>query len=286
MIDLNSAKRVVQKNDPVISFSKSERFKQAKEDNLMQASVMSTDSQSTNASVSSLDHIKKKTTTVLFPKAARFSDQSKTVVTEFNLNPNFEVTKKKFPGVVIKEPVQKDLKVKIAQKLQTNGFKYAKAAPVNGQEAGNENAAAPAEEELALSMSDILSDSTVDSIGPGAYNPNYAAVEIQKAVGFSRSGRFKDTKPLGHAQELSPNYNAVWKAAPGVKIAQTVPVTEQLKKKRKEQEEQLELRNRFNRLTALDRDKSLRRNVPKVVMRPEFAGLDPKQRFARMLMIV
>jgi len=282
MIDFNSAKKAVQKSSPVVGFSKTQRFKTPNNYDLdsSRGSVGSVDSSST---VDSIGPIRTKSPVVLFGKSQRFQQTKKDTNREFDLNPKFDIVKRREPTTVIKSP----LKIEKKKNKIHNQVVAAVPKPQDENADGNVDESMETvrlENIQRIDQSDIFSDTT--EIGPGAYNVNYAGVEVRKSVGFPKSVRFKSSIYDEGTVPLNPKYEVIKKGVPSVKIAKELPKNEKLLKKKTQEEFYQNISNQIRRETPLDNDIGVRRNIPNVVMKDAMENLTEKERLMQIFNLV
>ena len=286
MIDLNSAKKTVQKGSPHVGFTKTQRFKTPSNYDL-DSSQGSIDSTSTVDSNVSLSAVKTRSPLVLFGKSKRFEQPKTETNREFDLNPNYSAVKKREPAAMIKTPIKNQLKVEFLQKQVQANAKAKAASPQKGEHQNDESMETVRLENMergSCSMSDLLSDTT-EIMGPGAYNVDYRGVEVRKSVGFTKSLRFRaDNKD--EQSILNPKYQQIHKAVPGVKIAAETQKNEKLLKKKSEEKFYQELSNQLRQNAPIEIDKGVRKNVPQVFIKQELESLNETERLKQIFHMV
>jgi len=289
MIDFNSAKKTVQKSSPAVGFSKTQRFKSNNNHDLdsSRGSIGSVDSISTIESNSSIGAIRTRSPVILFGKAQRFQQTKKDTNREFDLNPKYDIVKKREPVAVIKSPTK--IEKNKTKKLNHVGIKLSAQNAENEEDNRNDESMETVRleniERGTCSTSDNFSDTT-EVLGPGAYNVNYAGIEVRKSIGFPKSVRFKAAANDEGIIPLNPKYEAIKKGVPGVKIAKEVPKSEKLLKKKAQETFYQDISNQLRRETPLDNDLGVRKNVPRVIIKDEMEGLSEKERLMQIFNLV
>jgi len=259
-------------------------------------------------SVSNLEVIRRRPPNILFPKAPRF-EEKRDIVTEFNLNPNYEAIEKKRPVAIIKNPTEKNLKAKLIQKLAQEYNKKPEAKKIgaesqklpaaemaqtmeNLQQTIKLDARLPEADSIETvrlkelqkrgDISDLFSDTT-EIVGPGKYTPNYSAIEPRRGVAFPKSERFKPARAESEETPINPNYDFVKKTIPAVKIAQETPATEKLLKKKAQEEFLAKLSAELRLAERLDKDAAILPHVPAAIIKDNWQNLSDKEKIFRLL---
>jgi len=262
-------------------------------------------------SVSNLEVIRRRPPNILFPKAPRF-EEKRDIVTEFNLNPNYEAIEKKRPVAIIKNPTEKNLKAKLIQKLAQEYNKKPEAKKIgaesqklpaaemaqtmeNLQQTIKLDARLPEADSIETvrlkelqkrgDISDLFSDTT-EIVGPGKYTPNYSAIEPRRGVAFPKSERFKPARAESEETPINPNYDFVKKTIPAVKIAQETPATEKLLKKKAQEEFLAKLSAELRLAERLDKDAAILPHVPAAIIKDNWQNLSDKEKIFRLLHMV
>lgn len=308
-VDLNEAKKKVQKSAPAVSFPKGQRFSNGNGGSNANFSKTQSDLKGSSGSVEfrgsssssktlpkhgqSVDNednvstastidmnaYKKKPTNIIFPKGDRWEKHLKE-----DTRPIYDVSdkvKKHTPAAIISTPTKTKTKKEIMkenllaakQKLEEE---LDMRSSVETVKLGLEK-----DEEF---LSDILSDTT--QVGPGSYDVNFTAVETQRKVPFSRSQRFPTQKETGPADILYPNVDTVRKRAPSAKIVAASSANDKLKTKKRNEEIQEDIRAAAERARPVDKDRALQPHVPTFQMKDKLACLSYEEKLAYFLAMV
>lgn len=158
------------------------------------------------------------------PRGERFSESSTegSVTASLDYTPNYDIKYKRAGAVVIKrEENREELKKKKKERLKMLLPELTTSEKMN------------------LS---VMTADTMTNIGPGAYAPNYGAVEITRNVGLSKASRFDQIKKEQTDLGLNVNYEQVEKKAGRTLIKAPVLANSKLIRKRQAMEEQERLR--------------------------------------------
>lgn len=236
----------VEKQAPAYVFPKSQRFHAKNEDNFDETQL-SFASFSTNPS---LDSVRLKGPAVVFGKSQRFEKEKTDLEEDAEfLNPNYEITKKKVPSLVVYKPT-KPLKPssKISEEFE-------------------ENLMEP---------------------GPGEYSPKYGIIEKRTQTGgvFPRSLRFVEPEK-DEQQEINPNYHAIKPKVRVTVIKKETEKNEKLLQKQRFDQFLQVVSAKYRVLKPVENDKAIRNHVPTAfIAAPAESKADKKADMIRFFYMV